>query len=201
MFHKLNTQAALYPAAYTRTIATGQLGDANGVKLSFATPIVATTYSAATLDGALAAPGPAALAVAVPFRVTVSTNASVGTYNTTDPIVVTGTDEDGAALVESIYLTAANGNETVSTTAGFLTVISVAFPAQVDALGLITIGSGDAWMQRVSRLVRAGSIGNIVAMYDDGTTDTLPSQLAEKHDAFLTGLSSTSTAWPITLYF
>mgnify|MGYP001559085530 CR=1 FL=1 len=201
MFHKLNTQAALYPAEYTRTLVAGQLGDADGIKLSFATPIAPATYSGVTLDGALAGPGPASLLVAVPFRVTVATSASVGTYNTADPIVVTGTNEDGVAQAESIYLTQANGNETVSTVAGFLTVISVAFPAQVDALGAITIGSGDAWMQRVARLVRAGSIGNIVAMYEDGSTDTLPCQLAEKHDAFLTGLSSTSTSWPITLYF
>lgn len=196
----LHHAGTLNPATFTRTIVTGQLGDANGIKLSFATPVAVTTYSGVTLDGALANPGPADLLVRVPFRVTITTGASIGTYNTTDPILITGTNEDGAVQTESVYLTAVNGNETITSTLGSLTVVSLRFPAQLDALGAIIIGSGNARLTRVARLVRAGSIGTIVPVYDDGSTDSLPCQLAEKHDIFLRELSSTSTAWPITLY-
>jgi hypothetical protein len=105
------------------------------VGASFATSTSPVTLSGAGLDGALAG---AALAPGRPVQII--TGAAAGAYSTASPIVVTGTLDSGAAHTDRLYLTQANGGETVVGTWSFARVTQVAIPAQLLQTGLFTLG-------------------------------------------------------------
>lgn len=111
--------------------------DDDAIKLSIATAATAQNYSGAALDGVVGAG-----AITPCASVTVKTTTHAATYNITDPIVVTGIDEAGRTITESLMLTQVNGNETITGTKAFASIISIAVPAQVDALGTFKFGVG-----------------------------------------------------------
>lgn len=113
------------------------LADPDGLKTSFATSTGAVTVS--SFNGALAGQ---TMVSARPISIT--TTAETGAYNTTDPIVVTGLLADGATWSERVYLTAANGGETVSTIFPFASPTSVALPAMLSTSGSLTLGYADS---------------------------------------------------------
>lgn len=163
--------------SYTYTAADGSLWDLNGIKQSVATDTADHTYSAATLDGVLANPGPAALDP--PRYASVTTGAHAATYKTgsTHAIVVTGT-YGGATVTENLLLTNAGGGETIVGDQPFDTITSIFVPAQNDALGTFQFGvDGVASKMRsderlVFRAVRANAAGN-VKMGFETYTDTV----------------------------
>lgn len=118
--------------------------DADGVMTLTATLTDAHTYTIANFDGALVTP-PGSGRFAVPRNVTVTTTADAATYNTTDPIIVTGIRAwDGVTVAESIYLLTAGGDETIVGTTLFASVITIAVPAQLTTNGEFTFGCGTA---------------------------------------------------------
>lgn len=117
-------------------ILDSDLADADGlVAAPVATSASPVTLAGAQLDGALAG---AALAPGRPVQIV--TSAAVGAYNTTAPIVVTGTLDNGVAHTDRLFLTSSNGGETVVGTWSFGRVTSVAIPAQLLTSGTITLG-------------------------------------------------------------
>jgi len=199
MLTNLNNPAILYPARRSRTILVGVLGDTDGLKTAIATNVAAQSYSGAALNGALANPGPATLIV--PMFVSVTTSVNAATYNTTDPILVTGTAFDGTVTTVSLTLTAAGGGETITSTLPLATVTTIATPAQLGGGGQFTFGVGNARFLEPPRGVRAGAAGNLVLVDDLSVTDNHPCQLAEVPRVFVHQIGSGSTCFPITVYY
>jgi hypothetical protein len=110
--------------------------DADAIITSFATTTSPDTRSGAELNGIIGAGE-----MDPPRGITISTTSDAATYNTTDPIVITGTFQ-GAVQTAEITLTQANGNETIETGKTFSTITSVAFPAQLTTNGAFTVGVG-----------------------------------------------------------
>jgi hypothetical protein len=84
----------------------------------------------------------------------ISTSVAVGAYNTTDPIIVTGWLDSGATHTDKLYLTSANGGETVVGTWSFATPVSVTIPAQLLTTGSFTIGFYDSPDVKLGSLVQ-----------------------------------------------
>jgi hypothetical protein len=107
------------------------------IRLAGATPTVITTYAGAALNGLV---GGGTVNAARPVTVT-TTAGSLATYNTTDPIVITGTLPTGqTGWTENLYLTLPLGGETISSGWNFASVQSIKVPAQLLTTGSWTFG-------------------------------------------------------------
>lgn len=178
--------------------------DADGIKTTVATSLTAATYSGAALNGALANPGPAV--IDLPMNVSVTTTSDAATYNTTSPIVVTGTDFDGNTITDSLLLTQANGNETISGTKGFATVVSIAVPAQLTVDGAFTFGVLDTVLTTPLGRARrcenghASTAGNLAIIDDGGKASTVPLAAGGQLDAFVQKIVwASTTALPLVV--
>jgi hypothetical protein len=161
----------MHPPDECRTYAA--IAVANGLKQAIATNVAAQSYSAATLDGGLANPGPAVFVL--PMTVSVTTSAMAATYNTTDPIVFTGTNPDGDAATVSLMLLAAGGGETIVATTGLLTVTTIDVPAQLGGAGTFTFGVRDIMPGSKAAIVQfvAEADGDVLVGWVNGHTDTV----------------------------
>jgi len=121
-------------------VVAADLAQPTAVRLDAATPVAPTVYSDADLDGAI---GGGTVYAARPVTVTTAPRA-VPTYNTTDPIVVTGTLPTGQGWTDTLYLTDPLGGETVATGWNFASAQSVAAPAQLLASGSWSFGFADS---------------------------------------------------------
>lgn len=131
----------LHIATRYHAFTSAQLKDVDAIKTAIATSASAQNYTGAALNGALANPGPAQMRL--PQGFVIKTSSSVGSYNVTNPIVVTGTDIFGVALTGSYNLTQANGNEELNFNDGFYTISGIAVPAQNDTSGQFEFGVQD----------------------------------------------------------
>jgi hypothetical protein len=114
-------------------------GEAPGsLLLPRATLLAPATYTVAHFNGPLAG------AELTPRALSITTTPALGAYNTTDPIVVTGTIADGRVHVEEVYLTDADGGETIPGIWPFATITSIAVPAQLATTGAISAGFVEA---------------------------------------------------------
>jgi len=116
-------------------LAADSTADADAVRLATTNTQAPVTWSGAGLNGVTGGG-----TVNASRHATVTTTVSAGAYNTTDPILVTGLLDSGASLTESIYLTAANGGQTVEGIWRFTAITSITRPAQALAAGSISIG-------------------------------------------------------------
>ena len=200
--------STIYPA--WGTLSYADLDDVDAIKQSVATSVAAQSYSGATLDGVLANPGPAKTKM---HRLSVTTAASVGTYNITDAITATCTDQLGATRTLTATLTAVNGGETVEFTlsggadAGAMTVSQIDVPAQNDANGAFEFGVTDVVFDSPARQIRGGAAGDVAVQYEmdlaSGVsfTDTLECVEGEHHDVFVKKILDTgTTAFPVKAY-
>ncbi len=125
-------------AKRTKTYASADLLDADGIKTSIATVAAPVTYVVADLNGAAISTG----VLDLPRSVSVTTSSSVGAYAIALPIVVTG-KRGGAEVTESLTLTQTGGNETIYGTQAFDSIASIAIPAMVSTAGAFTFGVAD----------------------------------------------------------
>jgi len=88
--------------------------------------------------------------------VTVKTASSVGSYNTGD-ILLVGLDEDGLSQQESLTITQANGNETLTTSGLWSQVQAVAIPAMVNTSSSFQVGTSASTLADVVRVLPAQS--------------------------------------------
>lgn len=178
--------------------AVANIAIANGLKTSIATSASPANYSGVALNGTLAG------TTMFPARtISVTTATHAASYNTTNPIVFTGTDPNGATITESLTLTQSGGNETVVGLKGFATVTSIAVPAQNDALGSFTFGVRDLILSELVRAIRVGGSGNLHVSYSDGSTDTLTGVQETLRDCFPTKIwgDGNTTVTNLTLFF
>lgn len=194
--------ADTHSATRSQTFANaGELANATAFKTSIATSTSAAEYTGGALNGALGAS-------ALPFgrKVTVTTTTSAAAYRVgaSFPIVVTGEDEFGQALTESLLLVATNGNETITGTKGFAKVTSIAIPAQLTTAGFFTFGATGVKVNhpRVPiRAIRGGGAGNVAVKYAGGWADTIPFAAAERQDLLVEEVVATgTTAFPVTVF-
>lgn len=116
-------------------VVAADLADTDAIKTSIATSTILATYSGAALNGVVGAG-----VVHAPRPVSITSSAAAGAYNITDPIVVTGLLAGDVEHEESIYLTAANGAQTVTGIWNFKSVSSIAVPAQSLTTGAFLFG-------------------------------------------------------------
>lgn len=147
----------------------------------------------------------------LPRTITITTTAGVGAFKigAGNPLVVTGT-VGGVTTVENILLTIVNGGEIVRGLVLFddPTLVSIAVPAQNNALGTLGVGIGDigAPFGGVIRGIKAMAAGNVVVKGQDGKFDTvvLPVQGSPEWvqcvSVCAVGGGDTTTALPITVY-
>lgn len=191
------------PRCYSSTAAL--LTDTDGIKTAEQAPIALTTYSGVDLNGAVHVAG-----FYFPRYPSVTTTASAATYNTTDPIVVTGT-RGGIVCTVELLPTAAGGNETIVGTTPLETVTSIAVPAQLQAAGGLAFGvsglgpfaeivAGAIVGNEPYREAKAGGAGTLVLIFPDGTTDSPTCIAGEREPVLFEGIGATSTATPITVY-
>jgi hypothetical protein len=126
-------------AKRTKTYASADLADADGVKISAATSASPVTILAAAMNGAAMGSGGV---LDLPRTVSVTSSASVGSYAIASPIVVTG-KRGGETVTENLTLTATGGNETIYGTQAFDSLTSIAIPAMVNTSGAFTFGVAD----------------------------------------------------------
>lgn len=176
MAQTLPSPDSLESSPLTKTFATALL-DVDAIVTTLATVASPTVVSGAGLNGAMGATSIA------PFSRTLSvtTTAFASTYNTTDPIVVTGLDLDGNTITQNLLLTAAGGNQTIQGTKLFSSVVSIAIPAQLTTSGAFTFGVRDVGTV-ACRQLRANAAGNIKVKYSNGSLDTLLFAAGEKMD-------------------
>lgn len=125
-------------AKRTKTYASADLLDADGIKTSIATVAAPVTYVVANFNGAAISAG----VLDLPRSVSVSTTANVGSYTIAAPIVVTG-KRGGVDVTENLTLTATGGNETIYGTQAFDSIASIAIPAMSNTSGAFTFGVAD----------------------------------------------------------
>ena len=134
------SQPAAAPTAATTAARVDVFGtldlDNDAVIQEFATTTSEDTRSGTELNGVLGA------TLNPPRNVTITTRHDSSTYNTTNPIVVSGTDVTGAVISESRTLTQANGGETLSGLKVFASFTSFVFPAMLTENGGIRVGVG-----------------------------------------------------------
>jgi hypothetical protein len=158
------------PSPTWKSYAAATIADVDAIKTSIATSTSTAQYTGAALNGALGAS-----AIRFPQCVSVTTSSSVGSYNTSDPIVFTGTDKDGGTITASLTLTQADGNETIVDSAlqGFASVTQIDVPAQVDTNGAFEFGVRDVVLDPPAQYLVAGANGNAKIVDQDGNADTM----------------------------
>ena len=183
-------------------MANSDMVDVNGVKTAIASNVAAQEYTGAALNGALYSGG-VSLEWRLPRGMSVTTSASGATYNTTDPIVWTGTDWNGDAATASQILTAAGGGETLCAPEGLMTCTKINVPAQLGGGGQFEFGVRDLVLDARGdrgnflirgRQIRHGSKGDILVGYDGDDIsiiatvpdskyrDLLSGEISEHHD-------------------
>ncbi len=209
--------AQLYPARLQHTFALANLADDDAVKTAIATNVAAQVYIGAALNGALVG-----VNWRLPRGVSITTSASGATYNTTDPITLTGTDWYGTALVEEITLTLAGGNEELVSLAGFMSITQINTPVQLGGGGQFEFGVRDLVLTQqsdrrrkviIGRQIRHGSDGDILIGLEGDTFPADPTVIdsrrelvtgleGEHHDAYIVRLYGVAitTSDPVTVY-
>lgn len=183
------------PSPWTKTL-TAAPAIANAIKTSIATSTSVATYTGVQLNGSIGA-----AVFSLPQLVTVTNTNSVAAYNTTNAITITGENDQGVVITDTLLLTAANGNQTITSVKAFLKITSIAVPAQLTTAGAFTFGVSDIVFSSPIREIRAGAAGNLIVGYQDATTDTVPLAAGERHLAYMTKIvSAGTTALPITIY-
>jgi len=185
------------PSVASKTFAA--IAVANAIKTSIATVVGAQNYTGAALNGAI---GQGQFGVPQNVSVTTTTFASTYSIGAANPIVFTGTNEQGQVITESLLLTATGGNETIFGTKAFATVTGISVPAQLTTSGAFTFGVGDIVLETPCREIRAGAAGNVKVGYPDMTaTDTIPLVVAERVTVAANRIYSTgTTALPVTIF-
>lgn len=154
--------------------------DSDGLLALLSTATTVATVTGAALNGAESTNG--ALDVG-PRLVSLTTAASVGSYNTTDPVVVTGR-RGGSPVEYQVWLTDENGGETL--VVGVMEFVnSVVFPEQNDTSGGWTMGVsglyGPTTGRELCRRVKPAAVGTIVC--DWGGNGTPGAAIAVQQNA------------------
>lgn len=178
---------------WSRTFAA--IADTDAIKTSIASAASIQTYITAALNGVYGV-----AVFPLPHLVTVTNTSSVGSY-VAAAITISGEDADGNTITDTLTLTTANGNETITSVRAFAKVTSIVVPAQVNTSGAFQFGVGDIVLPYPVRVIRAGSANALKVGYDDGSTDTVTLLAGERHTALVKRIySSETTALPITVY-
>lgn len=102
---------------------------------------VQTSLSPVTLTGAQLTGALAGLSAKPGRPVQIITSATTGAFNTTDPLRFTGVLDSDVTFTDDVYLTAANGGETLVGTWGFRPVTHIVIPPQLLTTGTFTFGT------------------------------------------------------------
>lgn len=180
-----------------RSVTYPTVLDVDGIKTNTATLEAPVTYSDGDLNGA--APNTAGI-YNPPRIMSVTTSVSAGSYNISDPIVFTGTDASGTAQTEEIFLTDADGGETINSIYAYRT-ISIDVPTQEDGEGSFKFGVDAALCPTRTTHIRASSVGNVKVTYLDGSIDTIPFLAGETQVIHAARIHSETTVTNLTVFF
>lgn len=170
--------------------------DDDAIKTSIATSASAATYSGAGLNGVIGAG-----AIRFTQRISATTSASVGTYKTGagNAITVTGTNEAGDTITDTITLSASGGGETKTTTKGFASVTSIAVPGQNDTSGTFKFGVEDIQLLPPARAFRSGAAANQTIVDQAGNSDATPFGAGETQELMVARVDVSACSYPFTV--
>jgi len=160
----------------SKTYASADVVDADGVKTSFATVQSPVALTVADWNGAAIT---AAGLLDLPRSITITRGNNVGQYSVA-PIVLTGL-RGGETVTESLTPGSANGNDTLRGTQAFDFLTSIAIPTQGGTGGSFTIGVQDICAPGNSVFcgVELAAAGNLIVGYGGNDSagwqsDTIP---------------------------
>ena len=176
------------------TFGSGALAAPTSIKTSIATAVSIQTYNGAALNGAVGA-----AAFTCPRVVTATLSASAGAYTAASSITVTGTDQFGAAISDTLAIAGTGGGVTISSVKFFSSVTQIVIAAQANTAGSFTFGQSDAAVNATQ--LRVGTACNLDLKCKDGTLGTIYSvQVGEQVPVGVAIVFATSTAQGITAY-
>lgn len=182
-------------AKRTVTLAGSLAAVGNSIVTSLATATTPTVLNGAGLTGTTGG------VLQLSQNVTVTTTSSATTYDTTDPIVVKGTDINGQLITENLLLTMAGGGETVTGKLAFFTITEIDIPAQVTTSGAFTFGSKNYFPGAEVFEIRVKTAGSLHMEYQNLSTDTLSALAGDRLPYSPIKIFSDSTAQDVTLAF
>ena len=165
---------AIMQGRHASWVVATDLADTDALRTAAATSTSIQTITDAGFTGALAGDG---IHAARPISIT--TTAAVGAYNTTDPIVLNFLLADGREHSEDVYLTNANGGETVNGIWPAAIETSVVLPAMLTTTGTIAIGYADSPEVTRGSLVRRAAGLSMLALVGPGKRNTLTIPIKE----------------------
>jgi hypothetical protein len=166
--------AAISAGRHPSWVVATDLADTDALRLPAATSTSPQTISGAGFNGALAGDG-----VHAARPISITTTAAVGAYNTTDPIELTFLLKDGDEFTEEVYLTNANGGETVAAIWPAALEVSAVIPAQLLTTGTIAIGYADSPEVTLGSLVKRTAGLSRLELAGPGRPNTLPITVEE----------------------
>ena len=163
---------AITQGRHASWVVADDLADNDALRTAAATSTSIQTITGAGFTGALAGDG-----VHAARPISITTTAAVGAYNTTDPIVLTFLLADGREHSEDVYLTNANGGETISGIWPAALETSVVLPAMLTTTGTIAIGYADSPEVARGSLVKRAAGLSMLALVGPGKRNTMPIQV------------------------
>lgn len=170
----------MIPALRTKSYASGEVLDADGVKTSFATVASPVALTTADWNGAVVLTGGI---LDLPRQLTISRSNNAGQFSTA-PIVVTYT-RGGITVVDSIVPGNANGNDILRTTQAVEVLQSIALPAQGGTGGTFTIGVEDICCPKGQKFcgIELAANGTLYVQYGEASgaqSDAIPVVIANR---------------------
>lgn len=199
----MSSQVPMNSGRATRTFASAELSDVDGVKTSAAASASPVTFLPAVMNGAGINTSGVLLKTA--RTITVTRSSSTDDY-TLDPIVVSGW-YGGQEVTDTITPASNDGGDTLYGDQPFDKLTSIAVPAQVNTDGAFSFGTGDICARRGDRFtaVKCDTAITLHLQYDDAgdLTDALPVLAGDREPVaptrILTGSGETSGAI-VTVY-
>lgn len=134
-------KAALEVATFRRRhpnyVSAVDLADIDGIHTAIPTSLSPVTVT--SFDGVQAS-----ARISPARRISITTTAATGAYDTGSLIAITGLDEAGTEMVRTLEITQADGGETLTTLWPFSLPTEIAYPAQVTTDGSFEAGYADA---------------------------------------------------------
>lgn len=185
---------AISPSPDWHYIAGGA-ADADGIKLSFASPTAVTEYTGGQLDGVIGV-----LPIRPTMLIEIATSAQPGAYNIVDPFVITGLDYAGNEITENIKLLTTGGADTVTGLKPFAKVTKVKSPAHPLGTGAITIGVGDWAFSPPARKLKSRVAGAIPVYTSTGVLEALTLAVGDELNLVIPRIAKSAAAFPFIVF-
>lgn len=183
--------------------------DPDAIVTSIATAASAVSFSGVGLNGAVGAGSikEAANVDGACCRVSATASSNAGSYVDGSTITVTGTNEAGDQISDTITVVGTDGGATWETSKGFATVTQIDVDAQANTGGSWTFGLGSLDFEEAGRLIATGAtaMSSPMVVFDGNNNEkSLPMPASSLRPCHIRGVSRTHEAvvgdYPFTVF-